>query len=116
MNKSKVVENWIKNHGACSIDLKNKDIILHDGGLFSIDVKSKIKPKTKLIINKKADKNGCYSCKFIPIKKNGKIIKEKVNYYNAIFWFEELNETINYLKGMEKMLNKLGYKTKITKK
>ena len=30
--------------------------------------------------------------------------------YEANLWFEELHETINYLKRLEKFLNKLDYK------
>ena len=37
--------------------------------------------------------------------------KEKMDYMKAVFWFEELDETINYLKRMKKMLNKIGVKT-----
>lgn len=35
----KVIDEWIKKNGACSFDAKNLDIILHDGGLFSIEKK-----------------------------------------------------------------------------
>ena len=35
----KVLKKWISDHGACNFDIKNQDIILNDGGLFSIEEK-----------------------------------------------------------------------------
>ena len=109
--KNKIIWNWRKRNGCAKFDLKNRDIILYDGGLFTIEKETLIKPKRRIIIDKKQNSNGNYGCKFIPIKRNGKILKEKVEYYKAQIWFEELNETINYLIRMKKMLNKIGYKT-----
>jgi hypothetical protein len=115
--RKKIIEKWINKNGAASFDLKNRDIILWDGGLFCIDKETKIKNKTRMVIQKESSlvSNGKVfkgkEIKFIPIKKNGRFVKEKVDYYKAVFWFEELDETINYLKSMKKMLNKLGYET-----
>lgn len=111
LNKQKEIQKWREKNGAASFDLKKKNIILHDGGLFVIEKEVKTKNKTKVIIDKQPNENGHYSVNFIPIKRNGKLIKEKVEDYKAIIWFSELDETINYFKRMKKLLNKLGYKT-----
>ena len=37
LNKQKVIKQWIQDNGAASFDLKNEDIFLWDGGLFSIE-------------------------------------------------------------------------------
>jgi len=99
--KKQVTEEWIANNGACRFDLKNEDIILPDGGLFSIEKIIKMRNRSRL-------------CK---LKNGGAILKtikgKKVKYedYEAVFWFTELDETINYLNRMKKMLNSIGYKT-----
>jgi len=142
--KNKIIKKWIENNGCAGFDLKNRDIILYDGGLFYIENTDKIKEWTK-VIKRKAEKrmfNGkeqiVYPIEFVPKKYRGKVnpnkifnfIKKKIDreenfedevlhFFNkskmddmkAIIWFEELNETINYLIRMKKMLNKLGYKT-----
>ncbi|MGV8152040.1 MAG: hypothetical protein ACP5OG_03090 [Candidatus Nanoarchaeia archaeon] len=116
--KKKIVQNWIFNHGAAEFDLKKRDIILHDGGLFSIEKEVKIKPKTRVLWGELKDNglNSKYSkfreIKFIPIKRKGKVLKEKVEEYKAYLWFEELDNMIGYFKSMKRMLNKIGYKTK----
>ncbi|MEK6859687.1 MAG: hypothetical protein AABX54_02625 [Nanoarchaeota archaeon] len=114
----KILDKWISKNGAADFNLKERDIILPDGGLFSIEKETKVKPKTKMRFGKlfeyktpngKAWKG--HEIKFIPIKRNGKTVKEKIDYYKAVFWFEDLDETINYFIRMKKMLKGLGYKT-----
>ncbi len=115
--KQEIIERWIQKHGAATFDLKNKNIILYDGGLFSIEKEIKIKPKTRLIfgklheinVNKKTIK--AREMKFIPLKRDGRTIKEEVEYYKAHIWIEELDDIIHYFKSMKKMLNKLGFVT-----
>jgi len=113
----KIIENWIINHGAANFDLKKGDIILPDGGLFSIEKEVKIMPKTRILFSKLKDskfngKNNKFrELKFIPIKRNGRVLKEKVEYYKTYLWFEELDDLIKYFKSMKRMLNKIGYKT-----
>lgn len=115
--KQKKVENWIKRNGCATFDFKNKEVVLHDGGLFSVEKEIKIKPKTKIIFGKlhKTNINGkmikTREMKLIPIRKNGKVINEECEYYKANIWFEEIDETINYFISMKRMLNKLGFKT-----
>lgn len=100
--KEKIANDWIRRHGAASFDLKKRDIILHDGGLFSIEAK---KIKVHKIVGYKKLPNKM--TKIIFSKK--KIIPSET--YKAVFWFEELDENIYYLKSMKKMLNSLGYGT-----
>lgn len=115
--KQEVIDRWIQKHGAATFDLKGKNIILHDGGLFSVEKEIKIKPKTRVIFGRlhKADINGktikTREIKFIPLKRNGRIIKEEVEYYKAYIWIKELDDAINYFKSMKRMLNKLGFAT-----
>jgi hypothetical protein len=113
--QEKIAENWIKNHGAASFDFRNRDIILHDGGIFAVTTETKTKPRTRIWFNRKhpdtSNGHKCYRMISAPIKKNGKFILEKVDYYSAILWFEELDETIAYFKSMARMLRKLGFNT-----
>ncbi len=113
--QERIAENWIKNHGAANFDFKNRNVILHDGGIFGISVETKTKPKTRIRFDKKHPDvwNGRKFYRIIsaPIRKNGKFLLKKENYYSAILWFEELDETISYFKSMAKMLRKLGFDT-----
>ena len=38
-SKKEIINKWIMKNGCVSFDLKNKDIIIHDGGLFPIESK-----------------------------------------------------------------------------
>jgi len=99
--KRKIIDKWIWDNGAAKFDLKTRDIILCDGGLFSIE-KNPI--KLHKITGWKELPNG--NSQAIFSKK-----KYKDNEYAAVFWFEELDENIEYLKRMKKMLNSIGYDT-----
>ena len=105
MNKRKIADEWLNKHGAADLDLKHRDIILNDGGLFSVSKEIKYLPRHRLKEIKEGPHKG-YS-EFVHIK--GK--KVKYEFYSAIFWFEELHETILYLQSMERMLQSLGYNT-----
>jgi len=100
--KQKIADEWISKNGACSIDLKNTDITLYDGGLFAIEEKEVMRRK---ILGTKKLSNG-YS-EIITSKKK----TEKGTEHFITLWFQELDETINYLKRLKKLLNKLGYNT-----
>ncbi len=100
--KQKISQEWIANHGGCSFDLKNEDIILYDNGLFWL---KKIKYKTRKFLGTKKMPNG-----------NVRLIFSKKAYldatrHDAIIWISELGETIKYLQSMRKMLKKLGFDT-----
>ena len=101
------MRDWIKNNGACSFDYKDRDIILHDGGLFSIE---KEKKRGRKIVGYKKLPNGMTEILF---SKNKPIWRE---HYKAIVWMEELDDIINYLRRMKKMLNSLGIKTNFSLK
>jgi len=103
--KRKIVDRWKERNGAADFNLKSRDITLYDGGLFSI-VSKRVK-----------------SCKIKGFKKlpngNTEVLFSKNKSlntveHNAILWFEELDETINYLKRMKNMLNRIGYKTDVS--
>lgn len=100
--KYRVIKDWIMKNGASTFDLKNKDIILWDGGLFYIKEE---KYKSHKIIGYKKLKNG-----FVEVLFSKKKIVPRER-YKAVMWFEDLDETINYFIRMKKMLNGLGYKT-----
>lgn len=97
-----VMKKWISRNGACYFNCKNHDIILPDGGLFSIEKK---KYMARKILGYKKLPNG--NSRVIFSKK--KIVPSET--YEATIWMEELDETINYLRRMKKMLNKLGIRT-----
>jgi hypothetical protein len=101
-NDKKIMEEWISKNGACSFDYKNKDIILPDGGLFSVEKK---KYMARKIIGYKKLPNGFIEVLF---SKKKMVPSEK---YEATIWMSELDETIRYLKSMKRMLNKIGIKT-----
>jgi hypothetical protein len=102
MDKRKVVEKWIHDNGAADFDLKKKDVILFDGGLFCIE-KEKVM-RSKMIGMKKLPNSNC-----------SQVIFSKKKYpteeFKATLWFTDIDATINYFKRMKKMLNSLGYKT-----
>ncbi len=101
--KQEIIEEWINKNGACSIDSKNKDIILYDGGLFAIEEKEVMRHK---ILGFKNAKTPGFKEAIFSKKKT-----EKGTEHFITLWFQELDETINYLKRLKKLLNKLGYNT-----
>lgn len=88
LNKDKKARNWLRQigiDGIAKFDLKNKDIVLYDGGLIAI------KKKTR--------------------KQRGKLSTDRVKEDVCTIWFESIDETIEYLKKMKTFLVGLGYKT-----
>jgi hypothetical protein len=143
--KNKIVLEWIYKNGAADFDLKKKDIILRDGGIFAIENKPVIKEWTKIVtkpetvILPNCKKGKVSRVDFVSRKYKGKVTdkkivdfikkkikkgecfeeevlhffnREKVDHMAVWLWIEELDKTINYLKRMKKMLNKIGYKTR----
>ena len=102
-----ILEEWIARNGACKFDYKNNDILLGDGGLFSIE---KEKYKAHKITGYKKLPGGSVQILF---SKKRIVPSER---YWANLWIEELNETINYLIRLKKLLNKLGIATVFNKK
>ena len=103
--RRKLAEKFQQENGACRIDLKNRDVILYDGGLFSIQKYLTRRSQHRIKRVKEGRFKDCYG--FVAIK--GK--KVKYEEYEATFWFEELRETIIYLQRLEKVLIKMGYNT-----
>ncbi len=98
-------ERWRKRYGGCIFDFKNKDIILPDGSLFSIEKK---KYKAHKIIGYKKLPNGNTQILF---SKKKLIPSEK---YEAVMWMSDIDEIISYFKSMKRMLNKIGIKTDLS--
>lgn len=82
------MEKWRQQHGACTFDNKNYDIILGDGGLFSIE---EIKYLAHKFLGFKRISDNCSQTIF---SKKRTVPAER---YEAIMWMEELDETIAYL-------------------
>ena len=97
-----IIDKWRMDNGGASFNLKTKDIILHDGGIFGISEKD-------IMVSKGI------SFKRLP-GGNSQVIfsKEKVpdKEYNAIIWMSELDEIIDYFISMKQMLNQIGYDTR----
>jgi len=96
------MEKWIVRNGACYFNYGDKDIILPDGGLFSIEKK---KYKARKIIGYKRLPNWMTEILF---SKKKIVPSEK---YEATIWMSELDEIINYFQSMKRMLNKIGINT-----
>jgi len=102
-----ILEAWITRNGACKLDYKNNDVLLGDGGLFSIE---KENYKAHKITGYKKQPDG--SVQVIFSKK--RIVPSE--HYWAQLWVRELDETINYLIRLKKILNKQGISTTPNKK
>lgn len=101
-----IMNKWIMEHGACTFDIENQDIILHDGGLFSIE-------KEKIMLPKVTERKKLPDGKVQILFSKKKYPSERTF---ARLWMIELDETINYFVNMKKMLNNLGIRTKVTKR
>lgn len=103
--KQKIVEEWTKNNGCATFDLKEKQIIFHDGGGFSVEKRIKYLPRHRW----KPIKEG-------PLKGGAEMVdikgpKVRYEFYDCYSSFCDLDEKINHLRRMKKMLNDIGYKT-----
>lgn len=106
-DKQKIVDKWIENNGCASFDLKNKQIIFHDGGGFSVDKRIKYLPRRRLKPIKEGPFKG--GAEFAEIKGP----KVRHEFYDCYYSFCDLDDTINRLRRMKMMLNGLGYKTNL---
>ena len=103
--KQKVIDKWIEKNGCATFDLKDRQIILHDGAGFCIEKEIKYLPRHR----RKPITEG-------PLKGGVRIVKikgpkVKHEFYSCYYSFEDLDETINHLRRMKKMLNSIGYRT-----
>ncbi len=104
-NKEKIIEKWIEKNGCASFDLKNEQIIFHDGAGFCIEKEIKYLPRHRWIPIKEGLLKGMSSLTEI---KGPKVRHE---FYKSYYSFCDLDDTINHLRRMKKMLNDLGYET-----
>jgi len=100
--QKEVMEDWQAKHGCCQFDYKNYDIILPDGGQLVIEKEKYL--AHKILGYKKLLGGGCQ----VIFSKKATVPSET---YKAIIWMEELDETVEYLKSMKRMLNKIEIKT-----
>lgn len=103
--KQKIVEKWTENNGCASFDLKEKQIIFHDGGGFSIEKIIKYLPRHRWKPIKEGSLKG--GAEMVEIKGP----KVRHEFYDCYSSFCDLDEKINHLRRMKKMLNDMGYKT-----
>jgi len=103
--KDIVIQRWIEDNGAASFDLEDRQIILHDGGGFSVEKEIKYLPRHRLKKIKEGFNKG--GAELVTMKGP----KVKHEFYSCYYSFEDLDNTINYLRRMKKMLNDIGYKT-----
>jgi hypothetical protein len=107
VNKRKEINKFIEKYGCgLKVDLRNKDIYIPSGGLWWIEPNLKKRYKTKVKFNQKEGE-------FFGMKITNKWwLPKKVDAEpEVMIWFNELDETINYLKKLKNLLNKLGYRT-----
>ena len=101
--KRKLLKEFLEKNGCgVDIDFKGRNIFIPDGGLWSIE-KKKVKVPKLLRFEKTPEGN--YECVFS--KKQFRNDEE----YKVWIWVEELRDTINYLKRLDKLLIKMGYDT-----
>ena len=103
--KKKIIEKWRRKGGWASFDLKNEQIIFHDGAGFCIEKEIKYLSRYRTY----PIKEGLYKGgrRMVPIKGP----KVKHEFYKSYYSFCDLDDTINHLRRMKKMLNSLGYET-----
>ncbi len=104
-NKRKIIDKWIEKNGCASFDLKDKQIIFHDGGGFSVEKRIKYLPRHRWKPIKEGPSKG--GAEMVEIKGP----KVRYEFYDCYYSFCDLDDTINRLRRMKKMLNDIGYKT-----
>ena len=105
--KQKIADEWIAKNGCCTFDLKEEEIIFHDGGGFSVEKVVKYLPRHRWMPIKEGPSKGGAS--MVEIKGP----KVRYEFYDCYYSFCDLEETINRLIRMKKMLNGIGYKTNL---
>jgi len=106
--KEEALNFLVKNGCGIKFDFKNKDLWIPSGGLWYIEPNLKKEYQTGMKTFPSKTYPGWYGTKFykkwwLPKKF---YVDPKVN-----IWFNELDNTIRYLKKVKKLLNRLGYKT-----
>ncbi len=103
--KNEIADKWIKDNGCASFDLKGEEIIFHDGGGFCIEKEIKYLPRHRWRPIKEGRFKG--GAELVNIKGP----KVKHEFYTSHYSFCDLDDHINFLRRMKKMLNSLGYET-----
>jgi len=104
----RLLDDFVKKNGCgVRVDFKNHNILIPDGGLWSIQKETK--KVHKIIGHKritKGEHKGNYQILFSKKK------SQTIDHYVVYIWTEELRETILYFQRLEKVLNKMGVDTK----
>jgi len=108
-----ILEKWREANGCVTFDYENDDILIHDGGLFGMEDKPKRVQNSKITFSKKSSFTliGGKKHKFhemIHTKLPGTYIQHN---YIAYQWPSELDETIQWLTKLKRVLNKVGIET-----
>lgn len=118
--QDKLNKEWGEEQGAARFDFSERHIILYGGGLFAIEKK---KLKVHSVIGYKDIETGKTYKRFMNMmkykagkRKGSEVLfsKKKDHYideYEAVLFFEELDETIRYFQDMRRFLHKPGYNT-----
>jgi hypothetical protein len=138
--RNTVVRKWVRENGAATFNFNDKQLIINDGLLFSIESKLKELPALNIKCNQPGEHFDFAANDIVltqgalffiekEIKKLNKIKdvkststrgiyqvqlskhKYKTECYKCRIWFRELCSMITYFKSMEEMLNGLGYDT-----
>ena len=108
------LDKWRMANGCVTFDYANDDILIHDGGLFGMEDKQKRVQNTKITFKKSNTTHTMPNGKKIT---GSEIISTKIpgthidHNYVAYQWPSELDDTINWLKGLKRVLNKVGIET-----
>ena len=103
--KQEIVDKWIRKNGCSDFDFKNEQIIFHDGAGFCIEKEIKYLPRHRL----KPIKEGPFKGGAIFTEIKGPKVRHE--FYKSYYSFCDIDDTINRLRRMQKMLNSLGYET-----
>ena len=109
-----ILEKWRMANGCITFDYDTDDVLIHDGGLFGMEDKYKRVQNTKITFKKSNTVHKMPNGKRIT---GSELISTKVpgthieHNYIAYQWPSELDETINWLKGLKRVLNSVGIET-----
>lgn len=108
-----ILEKWRMANGCITFDYENDDILIHDGGLFGMEDKPKRVQNTKVSFAKKPSYHTLGGKKhmfheIIFTKMPGTYIQHN---YVAYQWPSELDDTIEWMKRLKRVLNKVGIET-----
>ena len=109
-----ILEKWRMANGCVTWDLKDDNILIHDGGLFSIDDDVKRKQNFDIKFEKSKTPHRMPNGKLITGNEMIKINKPGTHLehnYKAYVWPSELDETIQFLQSLKRVLNKVGIET-----